>query len=106
MSELEVFAECTCNGLDSACLRSNVTDLYACVCGDNSQGEFCESCLPLYNQQQYQRDTPCDREFFSQLLNLVLVVHCSLITNLLKYLLWIASCVIAFNRLATFSFEP
>ena len=55
-------ADCTCNGLESACVRNNITDLYECVCGDNSKGEFCESCLPLYNQNDYQRGEPCESE--------------------------------------------
>ena len=59
VSELEVLADCTCNGLETACVRNNITDLYECVCGDNSEGEFCESCLPLYNQYDYQRGVPC-----------------------------------------------
>lgn len=63
VSELEVMADCTCNGLESACIRNNVTDRYECVCGGNSQGEYCETCQPLFNQQDYQSDLPCESKF-------------------------------------------
>ena len=70
--ELSVLAECVCNGLAVNCTRSNVSNNYECLCGYNSQGVLCESCLPLYNQQSYQPGVPCEGSYY---LNIMLALR-------------------------------
>ncbi|XP_059169599.1 laminin subunit alpha-2-like [Physella acuta] len=59
VTELSVFAECPCNGQQSGCEISNTTGMYECICGGNTKGMFCESCLPLFNQYQFKYGEPC-----------------------------------------------
>lgn len=42
---------CVCNGHGSSC------DGSSCVCEHNTEGTHCEDCLPLYNNQVWQRGT-------------------------------------------------
>ena len=58
ISQLEVEAECVCNGQNDAC---NLDDSgqFSCVCGGNTDGEHCEICLPKFNQEPYQYGTAC-----------------------------------------------
>ncbi|XP_064609157.1 laminin-like protein epi-1 [Liolophura sinensis] len=61
VQELTVMAACSCYGHDIDCKQSNVTGQYECVCGENTQGEYCNLCKPLYNQQDFARDIPCEQ---------------------------------------------
>ncbi|XP_041465665.1 laminin subunit beta-1-like [Lytechinus variegatus] len=59
---LEVMAQCECNGHATSCtlqpLTSDPTKMtYQCVCGDSTQGDTCSECLPFYNQLAYQPGT-------------------------------------------------
>lgn len=62
---LTVMAECTCNGQQIDCSQSNITGTFECVCGNNTQGVNCESCLPFFNQYAYQSSTMCQRMYRS-----------------------------------------
>ncbi|CAL1527730.1 unnamed protein product, partial [Lymnaea stagnalis] len=59
VSELTILAECPCNGQQSACNISSTSGMYECVCGGNTRGRFCESCLPLFNQLPFEYGKPC-----------------------------------------------
>ncbi|XP_071118584.1 laminin subunit beta-1-like [Haliotis cracherodii] len=60
ISELEVMAECVCNGHATDCVLSAQTQIYECVCGGNTVGQFCERCLPFYNQKAWQYGVACE----------------------------------------------
>ncbi|XP_046574379.1 LOW QUALITY PROTEIN: laminin-like protein epi-1 [Haliotis rubra] len=60
ISELEVMAECVCNGHATDCVLSPQTQIYECVCGGNTVGQFCERCLPFYNQKAWQYAVACE----------------------------------------------
>lgn len=62
VKDLEVLAECTCNGLQTDCVQSNLTRQYECVCGQNSEGKYCEKCKPFYNQQAFSYGQQCERK--------------------------------------------
>ena len=52
VSEWRVYGSCFCNGHGDAC---DATAPSTCVCGHNTEGERCERCLPLFNNQPYQQ---------------------------------------------------
>ncbi|ESO89633.1 hypothetical protein LOTGIDRAFT_164938 [Lottia gigantea] len=60
IKELEVLADCICNGQQTGCELNNDTMEYNCICGGNTKGQFCESCQPLFNQQPFKYGVPCD----------------------------------------------
>ncbi|XP_064646434.1 laminin-like protein epi-1 [Lineus longissimus] len=57
---LEVHAECICNGHADACDYSNITGNFECVCGDNTQGRQCDQCLPAFNQKKFKYGATCE----------------------------------------------
>ena len=60
--QLEIDAECVCNGQDLGCIIDNISHHFTCVCGANTAGTHCETCAPLYNQLVYTYGQPCQRE--------------------------------------------
>ncbi|KAK7496947.1 hypothetical protein BaRGS_00011927, partial [Batillaria attramentaria] len=59
VAELEVLAECPCNGHETGCDVNNVTGIYECVCGGNTKGRYCEMCQDFYNQYPFQYGVAC-----------------------------------------------
>ncbi|XP_050402328.1 laminin subunit alpha-3 [Patella vulgata] len=60
ISELEVLAECSCNGQQIGCKQDNTTKEYVCECGGNTKGQFCEMCMSFFNQKPFVYGVPCE----------------------------------------------
>lgn len=75
-----MMAKCKCNGQLTDCQVDNTTGKYSCVCGNYTTGEFCESCLPLYNNRPYAYGVACQGEFHK------LLISSSFITKKKHYL--------------------
>lgn len=63
VAELEILAECPCNGHETGCDINNATGIYECVCGGNTKGRYCEMCQDFYNQYPFQYSVPCQACF-------------------------------------------
>ena len=53
-------AECPCGGQHIGCEISSASGQYECVCGGNTMGEYCQECMPFYNQHSYREGIPCE----------------------------------------------
>ncbi|CAH1795786.1 unnamed protein product, partial [Owenia fusiformis] len=58
--EIEIKAECVCNGHQQDCIKSNSSGQFECLCSHFTTGANCEMCLPGYNQQAFQYENPCE----------------------------------------------
>ena len=57
---LAVMAQCACNGHNVDCRQNNSSGSYECVCGGNTTGRYCDTCLPFYNHQPFRYGVPCE----------------------------------------------